>query len=166
MGVCSLGGLWLYWLAVFHWTLYVWAWKGGSPRHAWCTVREADSWLVAVRISVYTHTHIYIYTHAVEWKLGPKLIKTWSKCFFFCFPCLFLSSSFCKGNEILFKKEEDNNYHYWVKTWSNLCCATYLDQVRLNLGPSFDSTFLTFLGHFFKIWWNHYFIALSANIPF
>ena len=99
---------------------------------------------------------LYIYIYAVESKLGPKIaffwVKTWSK--FFSFFLVFQkSSSFCRENEILKKNEQKKRQKktpfFWVKTWSNFVAQHTWTKFWLNLGPSFDSTFLLIFGYFY-----------------
>ena len=101
-----------------------------------------------------TLQHIYIY--AVESKLGPKIaffwVKTWSNfsLFFFVFQKY---SSFCRENEIKKKKKRakkktKKTHFFWVKSWSNFVAQHTWTTFWLNLGLSFDSTFLLIFGYF------------------
>ena len=82
------------------------------------------------------------------------------------------SYSFCRENEIFqkhLKKKEDKLYPIWVKAWSNYAAQHTWTKFWRNIGPSFDSTFLSFLAlvSFFKKCWNHYFYrAFSKDLHF
>ena len=121
-----------------------------------------------------THIYIYIYIYmcVVESKLGPKMpfsggqrlvqvLLSFSICVFF-FKNLLLSAERMTSFQ---KKEEKTNITIcWVKTWSNYVVHHSWTKFWPNLGPSFDSTFLTFLAFFpfFKICRNHYFFRVFS----
>ena len=89
--------------------------------------------------------------------------------FFFSFFVFQKSSSICRENEIFQKserKKKTNITLFWVETWSNYVAQHAWAEFWRNLGPSFDSTFLTFLGpfHFSKYAETTLFIVFSAKI--
>ena len=60
------------------------------------------------------------------------------------------SSSFWRGKwDFLRRKDKTIVTLFWVKPWSNYVAQHAWTKFWLNLGPSFHSTFLTFLGHSF-----------------
>ena len=102
-------------------------------------------------------TKFWLYSiYAVESKLGPKIAFFESKLgpsfllfFFLCFSKIFF---FLEG-EWDFKEKRANkrqkNTISWVKTWSNYVAQHTWTKFWLNLGPSFDSTFLLIFGYFY-----------------
>ena len=104
-------------------------------------------------------------------------VKTWSKnsrflsedlvqVFLFFLFCFSFSKifSFSRENEItknIWRKKRHKLPFSWVKTWSNYVARHTWTKFWLNLGPSVDSTFLTFFGlfsffFFVKLCWNHF----------
>ena len=89
--------------------------------------------LQVLQSKVELYIHIYIY--AVESKLGPKMpFSSFTK-----------SSSFCREWDFPNKWRKRQITIVWVKTWSDYIAQHVWTKFWLNLGPSFDSTFLTFL---------------------
>ena len=104
----------------------------------------------------YLYIHIYIHTnrYAVVSRFGPKFgVRAWSN-----FSVFQKYSPFCRENEIFFKKKQDKTYHF-LSTFGRIL-------LRNILGPSFDSTFLTFSGQFFKNVETTIFKTFSARIAF
>ena len=110
---------------------------------------------------VLTLQHIYIY--AVESKLGPQMAFFESKLgpIVLCFLCFYFQKYFLSAGRMRFSQKKRKLPFFWVKTWSNFVAQHTWTKFWLNLGPSFDSTFLAVWGHFsfYKRCWNHYFYS-------
>ena len=84
-------------------------------------------------------------------KLGPKIAFLWVKIgpgfllfFLLCLSkiALFLQNEIFQKN--IWRKNKTKIARFWVKTWSNYVARHAWTKFWRNLGPSFDSTFLTF----------------------
>ena len=114
--------------------------------------------------------HIYS-TYAVESELGPKVASKLGPSFllFFLFFVLFKNHLLCAGRMKFFKESQERRRQkwpvFWVKTWCSCVAQHTWTKFWRNLGPSFDSTFLTFLAlfSFFRMCWNHYFYSVFSN---
>ena len=132
-------------------------WKTKTNKKQWKT-RWPSYWFMVAKLLTLQHAYIYIYIYICcrvkTWSknslfLSQNLVQVFS---FFSFFVFQKSSSFCRENEILKKNEQKKRpkkHHFWVKTWSNFVAQHTWTKFWLNLGPSFDSTFLLILGYFY-----------------
>ena len=85
-------------------------------------------------------------------KLGPS--------FLFFFSLFFLQKKVFK------KSEKRPKLPFWVKTWSNYAAQHTWTKFWLNLGPSFDSTFLTLFGLCFPFFLCYFYSMFSKDLHF